>query len=64
MSPYEQGEKAGIDKDTALRGLMRFGLSCSVDFETEKNTREWLKGFEDGFIITGENHAVSEKEGK
>lgn len=27
---------------------MRFGLMCAADFETVRNTKHWLAGFEAG----------------
>ena len=42
------GFQKGFAGETAERGLMRLGLACAADAETEKNTRKWLKAFDDG----------------
>lgn len=43
-------EERGGRSKRKRRTIMVFGLKCAADFETIRNTAEWLKGFEYGKI--------------
>jgi hypothetical protein len=45
---YQQGHIAGTQGNTTERGIMAFGLSCSADAQTARNTRHWLAGYDAG----------------
>lgn len=45
---FEQGKASGREGKIAERSLMQFGLSMAADIDTERNTKNWLNGFDEG----------------
>ena len=47
-NPFSMGRKSGLVGNTLERNIMCLGLSMAADAETVRNTREWLRGFDQG----------------